>query len=192
VWRSAPDGELLATADADGTVRLWNPATGQPTRTPMQAYIGYAVNGVAFSPDGELLATAYSDGYVSLWNPATGHAGGTLLADPGRGGRVNGVAFSPDGELLAAADEHGTVPVWSLATRRHVPHGCRPRKAGQARSPRAGHFLAAHDHSQGRSLQSRRQGDWSKRQPLSSDRARQSLAALRRTGRTRLGQLVDA
>jgi hypothetical protein len=47
---------------------------------------------------------------------------------------------------------------------------------------RAGHHLAAQDHRQGRSLRSRRQGDWRKRQPLSSDLARQVLGTYRKDG----------
>ena len=114
----SPNGKLLATAGADGTVRLWNPATGQAIGLPLPAAIGYGVNGVAFSPDSELLATAGADGNVRLWNPATEQAIGLPLpAAIGYG--VNGVAFSPDGNVLASADADGNVQTWQISLFAH-------------------------------------------------------------------------
>jgi WD40 repeat protein len=108
----SPNGTLLASAGADGTVRLWNTATRQPTGTAFLVEGG--VNGVAFSPDGTLLATADTDGTVRLWNTTTGQQVGTpLRVDTGYG--VNGVAFSPDGTLLATADADGTVQTWQMS-----------------------------------------------------------------------------
>ena len=119
----SPGGKLLASADRDGTVRLWNPATGRPVGAPLHASPQQGVHGVAFSPGGTLLASADGDGTVRLWNPATRrpacaplHASGPTAARYG----VRAVAFSRDGTLLASGGADGTVRLWNPATCRPV------------------------------------------------------------------------
>jgi WD40 repeat protein len=117
----SPSGRLLASADADGTVRLWNPLTGQPVGAPLRADIGVAggVRAVAFSPKRQLLASAGTDGVVRVWHPLRRQLVCSITADTGHG--VYGVAFSPDGTLLASADGDGTVRLWNPVTCRALP-----------------------------------------------------------------------
>jgi WD40 repeat protein len=63
------DGDTLATASADGTVRLWN-VTDPAQPTPLGTLTGPTgvVNSVALSADGHTLATGRADGTVQLWN----------------------------------------------------------------------------------------------------------------------------
>jgi WD40 repeat protein len=101
----SPDGRRLATSLSDGTVRLWDVATGA-VRATMTDRSG-SVDALVFSPDGRLLATRAGDGIVRLWDTATGAVKATL---PRPAGSV--LVFSPDGRRLATGSEDGEVLVW--------------------------------------------------------------------------------
>jgi WD40 repeat protein len=111
----SPDGKLLATANTNGTVGLWNTANGRPVEALRVDPDGGTPNEVAFSPDGKLLATSDTNGTVRAWNVASGQPAGPSL--PVETGSQGGLAFSPDDKLLATADsEDGTVQLWNPVT----------------------------------------------------------------------------
>ena len=75
--------QLLASAGGDGTVRIWDPQTGDQ-RAVLEGHKG-EVNGVcAVTVEGrELLASAGGDGTVRIWNPQTGEQRTILKAAGG-------------------------------------------------------------------------------------------------------------
>ncbi|EJT67971.1 hypothetical protein GGTG_14452, partial [Gaeumannomyces tritici R3-111a-1] len=66
----SPDGQRLASASWDETVKLWDAATGACLQT-LKGHSDW-VRSVAFSPDGQRLASGSDDKTVKLWDAATG------------------------------------------------------------------------------------------------------------------------
>ena len=64
------DGRTVATADGDGTVRLWDLEEHRQLGAPLTGHTD-RVYSVAFSPDGRTLASASADKSVRLWDVRT-------------------------------------------------------------------------------------------------------------------------
>jgi WD40 repeat protein len=64
----SPDGRRVATGSRDGSVKLWNTATGQETFTFKGPRNDGGGRFLAFSPDGHRLASASGDLTVKIWD----------------------------------------------------------------------------------------------------------------------------
>jgi WD40 repeat protein len=113
----APEGHLLATGAANGTVTLWDVAGGKLLRR-LRGH-GAAVNVLSWSPDGKTLASASADRTVRGWDVDSGRQ---VWVFTGHQAPVLSVAFSPDGKRVASGgdDFESTVRIWDPATRKEV------------------------------------------------------------------------
>jgi RNA polymerase sigma factor (sigma-70 family) len=114
-----PDGKTLASACWDGTVRLWDAATGKETRcfrrrpNPIPGWGQVVFNDVAISPDGKALVAVDNHDTAYIWDLGSGKELHRL-----KEGKNNnfGFALSADGKTLAVSDGGGEVKLWDLAT----------------------------------------------------------------------------
>jgi len=103
----SPNGELIASASRDRTVKLWRP--DGTLVTTLQGHQD-SITRVSFSPDSRLIASSSWDGTVKLWR-----RDGTLVRTlTGHKGYVYSVSFSPNGQQLASTGEDGTVRLWQV------------------------------------------------------------------------------
>jgi hypothetical protein len=122
----APDGSWLASGSHDGTVRIWDVATGQE-RAALRDRAS-SVAAVAVAPDGSWLASGSRGGTVRIWDVATGQERAAL--QDRNNWAVAALAVAPDGSWLASGSWGGTVRIWDVAT-------------GQERATLTGHTSSA-------------------------------------------------
>ena len=105
----SPDGERLASASLDRTIKLWDAVSSRLILT-LTGHTGHVQN-VVFSPDGNRLASASADTTVKIWDTASGQE---IQSLEGHIFGVYSVAFSPDGKRLASVSADKTVKVWDV------------------------------------------------------------------------------
>ncbi len=126
-WCAAfsPDGSLLASGMHDGTVRVWNPMTGEEINRINAGFTGHSpsVTRIAFSPDGRLLAGVSGmagpgiDRAIRVWEVVTSRE---LLCLRGHTDVVTTLEFSPTGVTLASGSWDKTVRIWKLSEGREL------------------------------------------------------------------------
>jgi len=93
----SPDGAMLASADGDTAIRIYNARTGVLRSTASELLLESLA--LDFSPDGKSLFVGGGDNIVSIIDPLTGKISDTL---PKQSGAVRGLVASGDGKQIAA------------------------------------------------------------------------------------------
>lgn len=106
----SPNGRILASSSADGTIQLWDVETGESLRTIKGNKRG--VWCIAFDPTGEILASG-DDDCVKLWETNSGNL--LNILEMNTEGAVS-LAFDPMGRMLASGTFDKTVKLWEATS----------------------------------------------------------------------------
>jgi WD40 repeat protein len=120
----SPDGQWIASASDDRTVRLWEAATGKEHRK-LEGHSG-GVSNVAFSSDGRRIASLRSSPLIELLQGGDKARGELIIWDASSGKQLLklpgclGMAFGPDGKRILSGSADGTPRVWDAITGKEV------------------------------------------------------------------------
>ena len=103
------DGQRFASAQSDGTVRIWDLSGKQ--LAVLKGHQDRVVS-VSFSPDGQRLATVGNDNTAQIWD-LSGQQLTQLRWEADRV-NINTVRFSPDGQRLVGIVDDDIVRLWDL------------------------------------------------------------------------------
>ncbi|MEZ6121145.1 MAG: WD40 repeat domain-containing serine/threonine protein kinase [Pirellulaceae bacterium] len=134
------DGRLLAAANGDQTVTVFDAKTWKPRflLDEHPSAIPETVRDIAISPDGKTIVTARGWAAV-FWNAVDGGPAGAPIVDDGR---VLSVEYSPDGKLLAVGRDNFTVSLVDVAERKVIWSAKTNREVEAIRFSPSGRLLA--------------------------------------------------
>jgi len=105
-----PDGKTAISASFDGTVHVWDAATGKLEHSWKTESTNSAL---ALSPDGRTLVAGNAVGDLFFWDMKTHEEIATRNTGEGN---VYNLTFSPDGKKLASANHKGSLSLWNPKT----------------------------------------------------------------------------
>lgn len=111
-----PNSQQIAAGLSDGSLRLWNAATGAEVRRFLGHQAG--VKAIAISPDGQRLISGSADQTIKVWNLRTGELLSTL-ALRSAGDPFQTFQLSPSGQRLAVATQ-STVQLWDVSAGQRI------------------------------------------------------------------------
>ncbi|NJR26414.1 MAG: hypothetical protein HC786_32100 [Richelia sp. CSU_2_1] len=103
----SPDGEILATGDSRGEVRLWQARNHQPIAT-LKGHTNW-IFALSWSPDGQTLASSSIDRTVRLWDISNGRC---LNTCQGHDDSIWTIAWHPAKPIIASAGADRTIRLW--------------------------------------------------------------------------------
>ena len=106
----SPDGERVASASDDKTVKIWNLSTGEEART-LTGHSDF-VYSLAISPNGQTLVSGSGDNTIKIWNIREGKESLSITYSFWVK-VVTAVAFSLNGQLVASGGGDNAIKLWN-------------------------------------------------------------------------------